>query len=47
MGRVSHPSNAVAFSFPAQKPLLGIGALLLSLLLQTMLDGMGKWIIAA
>ena len=47
MSRVSHPSNAVVFSLPAQRPLLGIGALLLSLFLLTMLDGMGKWIMAA
>lgn len=45
MSRVSHPSASAAF--PAQQPLLGIASLLLSLLLLTLLDGMGKWIMAA
>lgn len=47
MSRVSHPSASAAFAFPAQQPLLGIASLLLSLLLLTLLDGMGKWIMAA
>lgn len=47
MPRVTPPSHAMALGLPAQQPLLGIGALLLSLLLLTMLDGMGKWIMAA
>jgi drug/metabolite transporter (DMT)-like permease len=47
MSRVSHPSASAALSFPAQQPLLGIASLLLSLLLLTLLDGMGKWIMAA
>ena len=47
MSRVSHPSASAAFAFPAQQPLLGLASLLLSLLLLTLLDGMGKWIMAA
>jgi drug/metabolite transporter (DMT)-like permease len=47
MPRVTPPSHAMALGLPAQQPLLGIGALLLSLILLTMLDGMGKWIMAA
>lgn len=47
MPRVSTLNSAQASTFPAQRPLLGIASLLLSLLLLTMLDGMGKWIMAA
>lgn len=47
MMRVSHPSASVPDAFPAQHPLWGVGTLLLSLLLLTLLDGMGKWIMSA
>lgn len=47
MSRVTHPSPSAGYAFPAQQPLLGIAALLLSLLLLTLLDGMGKWVMAA
>jgi len=46
MRRVSTLSHPTASGFPAQSPLLGVASLLLSLLLLTMLDGMGKWLMA-
>jgi drug/metabolite transporter (DMT)-like permease len=47
MSRVTHPNASAALAFPVQQPLLGIAALLLSLLLLTLLDSMGKWVMAA
>ena len=46
MRRVLSPNILLAPGFPVQSPLLGIGSLLLSLLLLTMLDSMGKWLMS-
>lgn len=46
MPRVSALNTTLASTLPAQRPLFGIASLLLSLLLLTMLDGMGKWLMA-
>lgn len=46
MPRVSALNASMAFAPPAQQPLFGIGSFLLSLLLLTTLDAMGKWIMA-
>lgn len=46
MPRVTALNSTQASTYPAQRPLLGVASLLLSLLLLTMLDGMGKWVMA-